>query len=106
MYRDEISATEAWSRFFTLFKQNIFSFLVYGFIIFGLTIMVVIGVVFAVIFTCCIGGLLLVIPYISSVLLLPISYTYRALGLEFLSQFGDEYTLFPAPEMPGETASQ
>ena len=43
--------------------------------------------------TCCIGWLLLAIPYIGAVVMLPIYVTFRSLDLEFLGQFGAEYTL-------------
>jgi hypothetical protein len=95
MYKKDLTAIQAWGLFLNLFKQHIFPFILYGLIILVLTIAVVIGIVLAVIFTCCIGGILLIIPYISSVITLPISYTYRAFSLEFLSQFGEEYNLFP-----------
>jgi len=50
--------------------------------------------------TCLIFFVLLMIPYISSVVLLPVSYTYRAYSLEFLAQFGPDYSLFPIPPPP------
>jgi hypothetical protein len=43
--------------------------------------------------TCCIGFVLLIIPYIGTVTLLPILYTYRALSLEFLAQFDHDLRL-------------
>ena len=49
-------------------------------------------------FTCCLGFTLLAIPYIGSVVTLPISYTFRTFSLEFLEQFGPGYTIFPRPE--------
>jgi hypothetical protein len=58
----------------------------------------VVLVIFAGLITCCIGWLVLVIPYIGTVVTLPIWYTFRAFSLEFLAQFGPEYRLFPAPE--------
>jgi hypothetical protein len=50
-------------------------------------------------FTCCIGFLLLIIPYIGSVVLLPVFYTFRAFSIEFLEQYGEEFVLFPKPEI-------
>jgi hypothetical protein len=63
-----------------------------------LIMLFMIVVVFAGLITCCIGWLLLVIPYIGTVVTLPVWYTFRAFSLEFLGQFGPEYELFPAPE--------
>ena len=51
--------------------------------------------------TCCIGFLILMIPYIGTVVLLPMYVTFRGLDLEFLAQFGEEYdlvALFPQDE--------
>jgi len=64
----------------------------------------VVVVIFAGLVTCCIGWLLLVIPYIGTVVTLPFWYTLRAFSLEFLGQFGPEYVMSPAasvqPEAP------
>jgi hypothetical protein len=49
---------------------------------------VVVAVGFA---TCCIGFLLMVTPYVGQVVLLPLHVAYRALGPEFLAQFGPEF---------------
>ena len=51
-----------------------------------------------VLVTCCIFGIILVIPYIGTVALLPLYVALRALSLEFLAQFGPEWT------MPAEAA--
>ena len=59
--------------------------------IFILGIAVGICIILFAIMTCCIGLLLLIIPYIGAVVLLPVSYTFRALSIEFLAQFGDEF---------------
>jgi hypothetical protein len=32
--------------------------------------------------------------------LLPVSYTFRALSIEFLAQFGEDYSVFPKMEEP------
>jgi hypothetical protein len=45
--------------------------------------------------TCCVGFLLLALPYINAVVLLPVLYTMRAFNVEFLEQFGNEYHIFP-----------
>ena len=46
--------------------------------------------------TCCIGVVLMIIPYIGNVVLLPVTVTSRGLGPEFLAQFGPEWETFPA----------
>lgn len=94
MYKDRISCVEAWRRFLQLFGRSPFHFVGYGLLIFLLMIAFVIAVVVAGLGTCCIGFLILIIPYISTVVTLPAWYTYRAFSLEFLAQFGPEYDAF------------
>ncbi|MCK4345008.1 MAG: hypothetical protein KAX05_06950 [Bacteroidales bacterium] len=98
MYKYNLTAIKAWNRFLPLFTQHFLYFVLYGIIIFLLIILVVICVILFGLLTCCIGFLLLIIPYIGSVVTLPISYTYRAFSLEFLEQFGPEFTFFPKAE--------
>lgn len=95
MYRNNIKTNEAWSHFLSLFSRYVLHFLFYGILVFFLHVIVVICVIAAGLLTCCVGIILLIIPYISSVITLPISYTFRAFSLEFLEQFGPEFTIFP-----------
>jgi hypothetical protein len=90
MYRYELPATQAWERFLPLLKQYPGNFLLYGLFVAALFFVAATGLVLAGCFTCCIGFILLIIPYIGSVVLLPLTYTYRCLSLEFLGQFGPE----------------
>ena len=99
MYKDKITATRAWGRFLSIFGKHPFHFLLYGLLVFVLMVGFVIAVVFAGIMTCCIGFLLLVIPYIGTVITLPVWYTLRAFSLEYLAQFGVDYNVFP-PSAP------
>ena len=97
MAKERIPAVAAWRRFLPLLGRHPFQFILYGIIIFLLYILFVIGVLVAGVVTCCIGWLLLVIPYIGTVVTLPVWYTFRAFSLEYLAQFGPEYRLFPEP---------
>lgn len=94
MYKERIGALKAWGRFIKLFKQNTVNFILYGLLLFVLHIAVGIGVMIIGFFTCCVGFLFLIIPYVNSVILLPITYTYRSFSLEFFAQFGEEFNLF------------
>lgn len=99
MYKRRVSATEAWSIFLPLMKSQLGYFILFGLFVFVI-ILLVVAIVLAVGFgTCCIGFLLIMIPYIGSILLLPISYSLRGLGPDFLAQFGDEWDIFPKPEL-------
>jgi hypothetical protein len=98
MYKNNCLVLEGWHLFLQLFRQNPGSFILYGLFLFLLHLVVIIFVVMAGIFTCCIGFILLIIPYINAVILLPISYTFRAFSVEFLEQFGPDYEIFPRAE--------
>lgn len=98
MYKNRIAASQAWHRFLSIFSKHWIYFLLYGIFLLGLYIVMVIGVIIAGLMTCCIGFVFLIIPYIGSVILLPISYTFAALGPEFLVQFGPEFDIFPRAE--------
>ncbi|MCP5103959.1 MAG: hypothetical protein GY950_11300 [bacterium] len=93
MYKYRVTATEAWGRFLALFKEHPFHFIFYG--LFLLVVMILVGIIIlaAGCATLCIGFILLIIPYIGSVVTLPVSYTLRAFSLEFLAQFGDDYKM-------------
>jgi len=97
MYKNNITATQAWGRFLKLFGQRPLHFLFYGVLLFVFIVLFVITVIIAGLLTCCIGWLLLAIPYIGTVVTLPAWYTFRAFSLEFLAQFGPEFDLFPSP---------
>ncbi len=101
MYRDRISCGQAWKIFMGVFGKAPFHFVGYGILIFLLIIAFFIAVVLAGLATCCIGFILLALPYVSSVVTLPVWYTYRAFSLEFLAQFGPEYDAFKRqPQAP------
>ncbi len=95
MYNDKISVWQAWSRFLVLFRKEILHFILYALLILVLKIVVGIALFFLGFMTCCIGFILLVIPYISAVVTLPISYFFRTYSVEFLQQFGKAYRIFP-----------
>jgi hypothetical protein len=91
MARDGLTANAAWSRFLTLFRENPIPFVLYGLFLIPLWIFVFILCGVLTVLTCCLGLLLMVLPYIGMVVLLPVYYAYRALGPEFLAQFGPEW---------------
>lgn len=106
MYKNHIRTNQAWNQFLPVFTRHWLYFIAYGFLILLLHILVVIAVIFLGLFTCCIGILLLIIPYIGSVITLPVSYTFRAFSVLFLEQFGDDFSFFPeADELPDPDAS-
>lgn len=99
MYKHRLSTSQAWYKFLPLMSRHFGHFILYGLFVLVLIILVVIAVIIFGFFTCCIGFFLLIIPYIGSVVTLPISYTFRAFSLEYLQQFGDDYNLFPETDV-------
>ncbi|MFZ5518000.1 MAG: DUF7544 domain-containing protein [Candidatus Zhuqueibacterota bacterium] len=105
MYKNRMLTIQAWYKFLPLFMKHWFYFIAYGLLIFLLYIILVIAIVTFGLFTCCIGFLLLIIPYVGSVILLPVSFTFRAFSVLFLEQFGEQFTLFPRAEEPTVTGT-
>lgn len=99
MYRDRITTGKAIQKFFPTFMSNLFHFIGYALFLLCLWVPIIVGVIIAGCVTCCIGFLILAIPYINTVVLLPISYALRAFGVRFLEQFGPEYRIFPDPDI-------
>ena len=95
----------AWREFFQLLGAHAGVFVLY--ILFQILLALVLGmlVIWIVLLTCCTAGCLLALPYIGTVILLPILVFKRAYALLFLAQFGPAYNVFPpaAPPPPPPT---
>ncbi len=95
----------AWRELCALMRENIGQFALY--ILFQIVLGMAIGVltIAAILFTCCIAGCLMAIPYLGTVLLLPVLIFKRSYSAYFLAQFGTQYNVFPpaspAPPPPG-----
>jgi hypothetical protein len=102
MYRDGVLVSAAWRRFLPLLRGQLGLFVLYG--LFVLVLGVVVGAVVVAVglATCCVGFLLLLIPYVGQVVLLPVLVTFRGLGPEFLAQFGPDYDVFATAARPVE----
>ena len=59
-----------------------------------------ITVLIGIVATCCTAMCVLMIPYIGTVLMLPIIVFMRCYSLCFLRQFGPEWDVFPAAPAP------
>jgi len=95
----------AWREFFQLLGAHAGTFVLY--ILFQILLALVLGmlVIWVVLMTCCTAGCLLALPYLGTVILLPILVFKRAYALHFLAQFGPAYDVFPpvAPPPPPPT---
>ena len=104
MYRRRCSATEAWRVFGDVFRAHPGSFVLFGLL--HLAIGLAGGFFFfaAGLLTCCVGLVLMMIPYLGTVITLPLPALLRYLDLEFMGQLGEGWrTLDPLPEptLPG-----
>ena len=90
MYKFDLSATEAWRYLLPWLKTRPWPFVLYGLFVLGLAFCFVIFFGFACVLTCC----LVALPYVGTVILLPIWVTYRLFSLEFLAQFDPGFDLF------------
>ncbi len=102
MWKHDLRVVVAWKRLWPLVKGNPGAFLVYLLLLFALYVALSVAMVVVGFATCCIGFLLLALPYVSSVILLPVHVTIRGFGPEFLAQFGAEWDARPPRGGPAE----
>lgn len=103
MWRHGEGAPAAWARFAPLLAARAGDFLAYVLFAMLVTVAAFGAIVIAGLVTLCIGFLLLAIPYVGTVLLLPLLATARGFGPEFLGQFGPEWRVLP-PDAPADSA--
>ena len=100
MFLRTTSCVAAWREFLTLLSVNKGRFALY--VLFQIVISLAIGaiVLTAVFVTCCCAACILALPYIGTVLMLPVLVFKRAYSLLYLGQFGPEFDVFrPETEM-------
>jgi hypothetical protein len=92
------SVTEGWKEFWRLLMSNKGSFTVYLLFLFVIGLAIGMIILLAVLVTCCCAACFLMIPYIGTVVILPILVWRRAYSLLYLSQYGPEFDVFvPEP---------
>lgn len=96
MFLRRQTCREGWRELRGLFTGNVGNFILY--FLFQLVLGMAIGlmILIVVIATCCIAGCFLAIPYLGTVLLLPVHVFNQAYSLHYLAQFGREFDVFPA----------
>jgi hypothetical protein len=107
MRRHELKTCAAWKMFGRLLRAQPGPFLLYGLLRFAVSLLISAAVLLGGCLTCCCGLLLLAIPYLGTVLLLPLLVWQRYWGVEFLRQFGPTYDawLEEPPALPPPTAA-
>lgn len=108
MYRFDLTATAAWRTLLPWLKRYPGWFLAYAVVIFLAAIAFQVVILVLCLFTCCI----VLIPYVGTVILLPVWVLYRAYSVEFFAQFHPDFDLFeaaavvPPPIEPGEPSRE
>jgi hypothetical protein len=95
------SCVGAWGEFYELLSANIWRFALY--ILFQIVLTSAIGVIvlFMILLTCCIACCLMLLPFVGTVVLLPVLVFKRAYPLYYLAQYGPQYDVSPAqPPLP------
>ncbi len=94
MFLRTTSCTGGWREFLGLLSLNKARFALY--ILFQIVIGIAIGAIIlaAVCVTCCCAGCILTIPYIGTVLMLPLLVFKRAYPLLYFRQFGPQFDVF------------
>jgi hypothetical protein len=105
MYRRRIGCAAAWTVFGGLFRQRPGHFVLYGLLQLAIAVAAAALILTAGLMTCCVGLLLLAIPYVGTVLTLPLPVFVRYLDLEWLGQFGTEFAVL-APAGDGNDSGQ
>jgi hypothetical protein len=86
MYRDRLTAGAAWRQLGALLAWRPLDFVAYLLLNMLLWTVAGVAIVLAVLCTCCLAGCLMMIPYLGAVVLLPVTYFFRAFSLAFLEQ--------------------
>ena len=95
MHRRRIGCTAAWGVFGAEFRRRPWPFVLYGLLHLALGLAAGAAILGAGLLTCCIGLLLLAIPYLGTVLTLPLPVFVRYLDLVWLEQFGPDLASLP-----------
>ncbi len=99
MYRQNLTTAAAWA---TL-RQDLLPGNGWRFVGFYLmTCLLWIPAVILILLACCLTCCVALLPYLSSVVLLPISVFFRCYSLGFLEQFGDEWQIIRVPAAEAE----
>lgn len=93
MYERRLSIREGFQAFEPILKRNFWRIVLFGLVMTLVNSAIGVAIFLGILLTCCTALILIIIPYIGTVALLPVSVFQRFIGVEFLKQFGDEYDL-------------
>lgn len=88
------TVTEGWKEFWNILMSNKGPFTLYLLFLFVIGLATGMIILIAVLATCCCAGCIMAIPYIGTVLLLPILVWRRSYSLCYLAQYGSQFDVF------------
>lgn len=91
----------AWREVGALVRSDLLHFVLYLLFRIAMGIGIAIALIIVVLATCCCAGCLFALPYLGTVLLLPVLVLERSYSIYFLAQYGSEYSVFPIPPSQG-----
>jgi len=94
------SCLGGWAEIGRLLAAHPLEFILYLLFQIVLGLAIVLIVVLLVVATCCLAGCILVLPYLGTVLLLPVLVFCRAYSLFYLAQYGPPFDAFAPPAPP------
>jgi hypothetical protein len=96
MYLRGVTCLEAWGVLLPIVHANAGRFILY--LLFEIVIAIATFLILFVfvLCTCCIGGILLAIPFVGSVVLLPVTIFWRCYSILYFAQYGPELNVFAA----------
>jgi len=103
MYLRAVSATEAWRSFLDVLSVNKGRFALYILVQMAIAIAITTMMVLAACCTCCLAACLFALPYIGTVVLLPVHVFTRSYSLYYLAQYGPQFNVFEPQR--GETTA-
>jgi len=96
MFLQTRSCLTGWQELKSLLAAYPAQFLLYLLFLVALKLGIGLAILAVVLLTCCVAGCLLALPYIGTVLLLPVLVFERSFSLYFLAQFDPKYDVFLA----------
>jgi hypothetical protein len=93
-----------WAEIRRLFSPHLGQLVLYFLFQIVLSIAIAFLVLATVLVTCCVAGCFLALPFLGTVLLLPVLVFKRAYSLHYLAQYGAEFDVFSPPGPPPSAA--
>ena len=100
MYRHRCGVLEGWRRFGAVFSRQPGHLVLFGLLQAGIAVVGGAILVMAGLATCCVGLLLMAIPYLGTVITLPLPVFQRYLDLEFLARLEPDWDLLGDVDTP------